>query len=198
MPKIGMQPLRRAALVQAAIAEIGRQGSLDVTVTQIAGRAGVSSALAHHYFGSKERILTAAMRHILSGLGAEVRTQLALTRTPRGRLSAIVTASFSDHSFQHDVIAAWLAFYVSAQTVPETNRLLRVYQQRLRSNLMHDLRPLMEGDPRTLAETIAALIDGFYIRQALQGAQGSRLEAIASIEQVIDMALRAHTPRTGS
>ncbi|SOH95482.1 transcriptional regulator, TetR family [Monaibacterium marinum] len=189
MPKIGMQPVRRAALVQAAIAEIGRQGSLDVTVTQIAGRAGVSSALAHHYFGSKERILTAAMRHILTVLGQELRAELAVVRTPRARVSAIVTASFSAQSFQHDVIAAWLAFYVSAQTSTEANRLLNVYQRRLRTNLMHDLRPLVSGDPYTLAETIASLIDGFYIRQALQGAQGGRLEAIAAIEQVIDMAL---------
>lgn len=193
MPKIGMQPVRRAALVQAAIAEIGRRGSLDVTVTQIASRAGVSSALAHHYFGSKERILTAAMRHILSVLGAELRVEQTNARTPRARLSGIVTASFSPRSFQHDVIAAWLAFYVSAQTAPEANRLLRVYQLRLRSNLMHDLRPLMNGDPRVLAETIAALIDGFYIRQALRDAQGNRFEAMASIEHVIDMGLRAQS-----
>ena len=151
MPKIGMQPVRRAALVRAAIEEIGAQGSLDVTVTQISRRAGVSSALAHHYFGSKERILTAAMRHILSGLGEELRTELAKVRTPRARLSAIITASFSAQSFQRDVIAAWLAFYVSAQTVPEANRLLRVYQLRLLSNLMHDLLPRMYYDPRALA-----------------------------------------------
>jgi TetR/AcrR family transcriptional repressor of bet genes len=52
MPKLGMEPIRRAALVSATISEIGRAGSLDVTVSQIARRAGMSSALAHHYFGS--------------------------------------------------------------------------------------------------------------------------------------------------
>ena len=66
MPKLGMEPIRKAALVQATIAEIGRAGSLDVTVAQIARRAGMSSALAHHYFGSKEQIFLAAMRHVLS------------------------------------------------------------------------------------------------------------------------------------
>ena len=55
MPKVGMEPIRRGALVQATIHEIGRAGSLDVTVTQIAKRAGMSSALAHHYFGAKSR-----------------------------------------------------------------------------------------------------------------------------------------------
>ena len=53
MPKQGMETQRRSALVEATIHEIGARGSLDVTVNQIAKRAGMSSALAHHYFGSK-------------------------------------------------------------------------------------------------------------------------------------------------
>ena len=60
MPKIGMEPIRRAALVKATIAEIGEVGTLDVTVSQIAKRAGMSSGLAHHYFGRKEQIFLAA------------------------------------------------------------------------------------------------------------------------------------------
>ena len=72
MPKIGAEPIRKAALINATIFEIGRAGSLDVTVAQIARRAGMSPALAHHYFGSKSQMLTAAMRHILSVYGAGV------------------------------------------------------------------------------------------------------------------------------
>ena len=78
MPKLGMEPIRKDALIKATIVEIGRSGSLDVTVSQIAKRAGMSSALAHHYFGSKEEIFLAAMRHILSLYGAEVRGALAV------------------------------------------------------------------------------------------------------------------------
>ncbi len=36
MPKVGAEPIRKAALVRATITEIGRAGSLDVTVAQIA------------------------------------------------------------------------------------------------------------------------------------------------------------------
>lgn len=53
MPKKGMEHLRREALTRAAIIEIAQTGVLDLTVARIASRAGVSSALAHHYFGSK-------------------------------------------------------------------------------------------------------------------------------------------------
>jgi TetR/AcrR family transcriptional repressor of bet genes len=43
---------------------------------------------------------------------------------------------------------------------------LRVYRKRLRSNLIHALRPLT-ADPARVAEGTAALIDGLYLRQAL-------------------------------
>ena len=46
MPKLGMEPIRKAALVKATITEIGRAGSLDVTVSQIAKRAGMSTVAA--------------------------------------------------------------------------------------------------------------------------------------------------------
>ncbi|CAG0911884.1 unnamed protein product, partial [Cyprideis torosa] len=83
MPKIGQEPVRRAALLAATVETIGEAGSLDVTVTQIAKRAGMSSALAHHYFGGKAQIFLAAMRQILADYSAEVR--LALRSAPQDR-----------------------------------------------------------------------------------------------------------------
>ncbi|MFP4273580.1 MAG: transcriptional regulator BetI, partial [Paracoccaceae bacterium] len=108
MPKLGMEPIRRAALVKATIDEIGAAGSLDVTVAQIARRAGMSSALAHHYFGGKEQIFLAAMRHVLALYGAGVRGALAMADGPQARIEAIVRASFSGDNFRREVISAWL------------------------------------------------------------------------------------------
>lgn len=162
-----MEPIRRAALVNATIEEIGRAGTLDVTVTQIARRAGVSSALAHHYFGGKEQILLAAMRHILSQYGVAVRQALAGASSPRDRLAAIATASFNAEQFRPEVVGAWLNFYVQAQGSMPARRLLTVYQRRLRSNLLVGLRPLAGDRAGMIADTLAALIDGIYIRAAL-------------------------------
>lgn len=168
MPKVGMEPIRKEALVRATIVEIGRTGSLDVTVSQIAKRAGMSSALAHHYFGSKEQIFLAAMRHILSLYGAEVRGALVMAESPRDRLRAVVQANFSSLNFRREVIGAWLNFYVLAQTVPEAKRLLNIYQRRLHTNLVHDLRKLIGPRAEEAARGLAAMIDGVYIRQALR------------------------------
>jgi TetR/AcrR family transcriptional repressor of bet genes len=180
MPKLGMEPIRRDALVQATISQVGRAGSLDVTVSQIARAAGVSSALAHHYFGAKEQMFEAAMRHILRVYSAEVRSALLGAHTPRQRIEAIVRASFAPANFSSEVIGAWLHFYVRAHALPETRRLLTVYQRRLRSNLIAGLRPLVGAGAPDAAEMLAALVDGFYIRAALGevAPNGSHAEAL--------------------
>lgn len=187
MPKLGMEPLRRASLVEATIAEIGRTHSLDVTVGQIAKRAGMSSALAHHYFGGKDQIFLAAMRHILVIYGAAVRDALADATTKRARAEAIIVASFDDTCFAPEVISAWMTLYASAHSNEETKRLLRVYQRRLRSNLRHALRQISET-PQAHAEILAALIDGLYLRAALSD-RGTAAEARATALATLDMLL---------
>ncbi|MFK7939106.1 MAG: transcriptional regulator BetI [Roseovarius sp.] len=168
MPKLGMEPIRRNALVEATIHEIGARGTLDVTVSQIAKRAGMSSALAHHYFGSKEQMFAAAMRHIMTLYGAEVRGAMIMANSPRQRIEAIIRASFSPRQFRDESVAAWLNFYVQAQKSDDALRLLNVYQKRLRSNLFYEFKQLAGDDARTLTRGLAAMIDGLYIRQALR------------------------------
>jgi TetR/AcrR family transcriptional repressor of bet genes len=186
MPKVGMEPLRRRALIDATISAIGERGSLDVTMSEIAGRAGVSSALAHHYFGAKDELLQATMRHLLAELGGDGRAALSAATTDRERVSAIIAVNFSEKQFQPETIAAWLAFYVEAQKSPELRRLLRVYARRLHSNLMSGLIGLMpRGEAERTAEAIAALIDGFYIRRALKDGNPNAGSAIAIIEDYL-------------
>ncbi len=190
MPKVGMEPLRRSALVEAAIAEIGAKGSLEVTVSQIARRAGVSSGLAHHYFGSKEQIFLAAMRHILSTFGARTRSELAEARTPRERLNAIIAASFDEEEFAPEVISSWLSFYVQAQNTEGAKRLLRVYTKRLHSNLVYNLRQLTnDANAHLIAAGLAALIDGLYIRQALRENPLDRFQTMGLVWDYLDLKL---------
>ncbi len=190
MPKLGMEPIRKAALVKATIVEIGRAGSLDVTVSQIAKRAGMSSALAHHYFGSKEDMFLAAMRHILSLYGAEVRGALHLAQGPEQRLHAVLAASFSPANFRREAVGAWLNFWVLAQTVPEAKRLLAVYQRRLRSNLLTGLRPLAGARAEAVADGLGALIDGLYLREVLKSGPPDGRAAVATALAYLNAQLR--------
>ncbi len=190
VPKLGMEPIRREALVKATIAEIGQAGSLDVTVAQIARRAGMSSALAHHYFGGKDQIFLAAMRHTLSLYGAEVRGALVMAHGPRARAEAIVRAGFTSSNFRREVVAAWLNFYVLAQSDDQARRLLAVYQRRLHSNLVHNLRPLIGPRAGEVALRIAGLIDGLYLREALRKDAPSGDEATRQVLTLLDQEIK--------
>lgn len=190
MPKLGMEPIRKAALVKATIVEIGRVGSLDVTVSQIAKRAGMSSALAHHYFGSKEEMFLAAMRHVLTLYGAEVRGALAAAEGVEGRIRAILRASFSPGNFRREAVSAWLNFWVLAQTVPEAKRLLAIYQSRLKSNLTAALRPLAGDRAPDIAESLGAMVDGLYLREVLKSGPPDGAVAVALALRHLDAELQ--------
>jgi TetR/AcrR family transcriptional repressor of bet genes len=189
-PATARSETRRRALIGAALLEISDHGSLDVTVARIAARAGVSSALAHHYFGAKEDLILATMRHLLAEFGAGAVAALRQAQGPRERLSAILRASFAPEQFHRATISAWLTFYAKALSAPGAARLLRVYQARLRSNLVHALRPLLPGgDPVRVADGIGALIDGVYLREALDPRATRPEAAIALVEDYLDLQL---------
>ena len=165
-----MAEARRRALIGAALREISDHGSLEVTVAQIAGRAGVSPALAHHYFGGKDDLILATMGHLLAEFRAGLVEGLARADGPRARLSAIVRGSFGPEQFHRATISAWLTFYAWALSSPGAARLLRIYQRRLHSNLVHDLKRLSAAEtPPASREGAGALIDGVYLREALRG-----------------------------
>jgi TetR/AcrR family transcriptional repressor of bet genes len=191
MPKIGMERVRRKALVDAALRVIGDHGTLAVTMSEIARQAGVSAALAHHYFGSKEQLLIETIRTLLRHLRDDAVTALKAVTTPRERLSAIIRVNFQADQFAPETIAAWLAFYAEAQRSEAVRRFLVIYARRLHSNLLANLKPLCPADAaERIAEGAAAMIDGLYIRQSLKSAPISIEGSIDLTEDYVTMQLK--------
>src|SRR5215213_6718979 len=50
-------------IIEAMRASVGTRGAAASTFDQVAQEAGVSRGLLHYYFGSKERLLVAVVRH---------------------------------------------------------------------------------------------------------------------------------------
>lgn len=170
MPKLGMAPIRRKQLVEAAIATIHVHGFANATVARIAAQAGISAGMVHHYFKDKDELLFATMRHLLAELRSDAVARLSRTEDPRLRIRAIIDACFGDSQFDEQVFSAWLALYGNARHSPRLMNILSVYHRRLRSSLLHDLRRLVaESDALRLSDGIAAMIDGLWLRYALTG-----------------------------
>ncbi len=193
----GTAEMRRKALIGAALREISDRGSLDVTVARIAARADVSSALAHHYFGTKEDLMLATMLHLLAEFRRDVVARMRRAEAPRERLSAIVESSFGPEQFDRATIGAWLTFYAWALSSPRAARLLRLYQRRLHANMLHALKRLAApAEAERIASGLGGMIDGLYLREALSGRATAPEVAIALVEDYIDHGLPAHG-RTG-
>lgn len=170
MPKLGMAPIRRYQLIEAAISVIHEQGFNHATVARIARRAGVSSGMVHHYFKDKDELLFATMRHLLAELRSDASMRLKAATHPFDRIRAIIDASFGETQFDERVFSAWLALYGNARQSERLQRILGIYHRRLRSSLLHDLKHLIAvEDANRLAEGIGAMIDGLWLRYALTG-----------------------------
>lgn len=178
------EDLRRRQLIEATIDSLADVGFAACTLIDIARRAGVSPGLVAHYFGDKDGLLEATLRHMANRLGRLASDRLAVARTPRERIQAVIDANLAPEEFDRRTSSVWLAFWGQVLHSARFKRVQNVYQRRMLSNLRHALKQTVP--PREAAEiavAIAALIDGLWLRETLaaQGTiEGAGARAIAT------------------
>ncbi len=167
-PRGEAEEARRAQLIEVTIDSLAEVGYVGSTLAQIARRADVSPGLVAHYFGDKDALLEAVFRTLARRIDERVRERLRLTRTPRGRVQAVIDANLAPEEFDRRTGTAWLAFWGQVLHVEGLKRVQTVYQRRMLSNLRHALATLLPAEEsRSLASMIAAMIDGVWLRAAL-------------------------------
>ncbi|MBB5321596.1 transcriptional regulator BetI [Marinobacter oulmenensis] len=169
MPKVGMKDTRRQQLIDATMASIAELGMQNTTIVSISKRAGLSSGIISHYFGGKQGLIEAALRHLLDQLGKELRERMKQTDgSVDQRLDCIIESNFSE--FQRSALAAktWLSFWSRAMHEPGLQRLQQINNARLYSNLRYSFAQVLSPrDATEAARQTAAMIDGFWLRSAL-------------------------------
>src|SRR5882724_2820284 len=155
-PRDEGEEARRVQLVEVSIDSLAEVGYVGTTLAEIAGRAGVSPGLVAHYFDDKDGLLEAAFRTLARTLAARMRARLALARTPRGRVQAVIDINLAPEEFDKRTGTAWLAFWGQVLHVQGLKRVQTAYQRRMLSNLRNDLRRLIPGEtgesaPRALS-----------------------------------------------
>lgn len=166
-----MEEIRRRQLIKATIASIHDVGFSESSVSRIAAKAGVSAGIVHHYFEDKGELLEATLRQLGANLSASVVRRLQTARTAAHRLMAVVDGNLGPELFTPEAVSAWLAFWSQVPTHPRLARIQTIIIRRLHSNLVHALRPfLREPELRHVAQDLACLIDGIWLRAALNQA----------------------------
>ncbi|WP_321393492.1 choline-responsive transcriptional repressor BetI [Emcibacter sp.] len=186
MPKVGMQPIRRAQLIEATIRTINKYGYADTTVSRIARTAGLSVGIISHYFGGKDSLLEATMQHLLFSLHRDLADNLREASTPEERLDAMIETILGPEQNQSEVVTAWLAFWAQVPFSDRLERIQNIYNRRLLSNTRHVLKQLgVTNRVDTLAELIAAFIDGYWLRSVLSHQVADPSEARAMVRDMI-------------
>ncbi|MDP5255007.1 MULTISPECIES: transcriptional regulator BetI [unclassified Vibrio] len=188
MPKLGMEPIRRQQLIDATLQSVAEHGFDATTINKISKRAGLSSGIISHYFGGKEALIEATVRHILTQLKANLlRKTQGQSISAYQRLMCIVETNFAPIQQHHDTTRTWLIFWAQSMHNPTLFRLQQVNSRRLFSNLKSSYRQLMpEDDAQQASALTAAMIDGLWLRCVLaKGQQKDFAEAQHLCKQYI-------------
>jgi betaine-aldehyde dehydrogenase len=166
--RIEAEDFRRRQLIDATIDTMAEVGYAATTLALIGQRAGVSPGLIAHYFDDKDGLLEATLRNLASRLGRTVSARQRSARNPRERVQAVIDATLAPEEFDQRTGSVWLAFWGQVVHSARLKRIQNVYQQRMLSNLRHDLKPLVGAEHASrLAVGLAAMIDGLWLRATL-------------------------------
>lgn len=170
MPKLGMQPVRRAQIIEATIKCVANCGLHKSSMQAIATEAGMTSSLIVHYFGDRTGIYEAVYAHLYQQVIEEVRRQTDSAETSFDRAAALCLSQLDDKVLTGDIAVTWVALYALIPEIPSLARLEGIYSQRIKSNLIHHLRRsgMTQSDGRAAAAELLPLIDGLWLRKAAQ------------------------------
>ncbi len=164
-----MKPLRKQQLINATLASVAQYGLQNTTIITISKIAGLSSGIISHYFGGKQELVEATVKHLLEQLKLALLERVSQQHlSPAERLAMIIEANFTQLQRSAPATKMWLSFWAQSMHQPGLARLQHINSKRLYSNLLFSFRQLLTNDLAVMAsKQTAAMIDGFWLRSAL-------------------------------
>ncbi len=101
---------RRLALLKAAFREVSEKGFSEVTLDDIARRAGVSKGITLYYFDSKEDLYRQLFVWLTDSIHARMREAVAAEKEPVAKVRALVALIFPSPSKNRAFFRAFLDF----------------------------------------------------------------------------------------
>lgn len=182
MPKVGMEPVRKKQLIEATLAVMTEVGYHGTTISLISKRAGLSSGIISHYFGDKQGLIEATMRHLLEALKITKRIE-----DPLDRIDFIIENNFSQTQGASSATNTWFNFWALSLHNRSLHRLQCINHKRLERNLAYSFRQLLkQAHVKDAATSTAALIDGFWLRYSMGGVgNGDFSDAVARTKRYV-------------
>ncbi len=164
---------RRNQMLRAAAELICERGFSETRISDVAKRAGVSSALVIYYFGTRDRLLVDALRHSEESFYEAAEQMLAEVPSVRERLSLLIQWTCVPEA-DNEIPGAWgLWFDLWAQAfrhdeVKAGRVELDARWRRMIVDTVESAELKSDVDARMFALEFSALLDGLSIQVALE------------------------------
>jgi DNA-binding transcriptional regulator YbjK len=157
---------RRAAILQATLRILGREGSAAITHRAVAEEAGVPIASTTYYFTSKDDLLREALYlHVEQEAHRVAQATNTITGTPTIDELADRLADFVDYGLKAGrvTLIAEYELLLQAARQPDLEPLSRVFYDQVRQQLLKPLTDLGSTDPDGDSQLIMAALAGLEV-----------------------------------
>lgn len=190
MARKRIRDIRNEEFIQATIATVYEKGYSRVTLADIARHAGSSAASISYYFGSKEGLMEATMRHLLNQLRDAMVDGYAQADSPHAKLYAVMDANFSDELYTVAQCSIWMQFWANAPYFPNLARLHQINRSRVESHFVAEISRLLPDDQvETACQTLQGYMDGVWLQAAQSDAPLNAARARQNAHRVVDLVI---------
>lgn len=164
------EPERRLALLKAAFREVAEKGFSEVTLDDIARRAGVSKGVTLYYFDSKEELFRELFGWLVDSIHARMREAVAAEADPVGKIRALVALIFPSPSKNRAFFRAFVDFSGLAarrESFREVNERFYAGCREIDGGIVEEgMRRgvFVVRDPREAGSTMRAIFDGLMLQ----------------------------------
>jgi AcrR family transcriptional regulator len=157
----------RERILRAAVGRIASDGIDAVRIARIAMDAGVSTALVHYHFATREALLAEALEYSFAQAG-DLRTMRG-----DGLLRAMVEECLPLPGDQETEWVLWVELWLRAVRRPELRPFAAKQYERMRAWLAEAIEEgvargeFLPVDAGAVADRVLALIDGYGVRALL-------------------------------
>jgi AcrR family transcriptional regulator len=167
--------VRRDQMLVAAATLIAERGFTDTRIADVAERVGASPALVVYYFGTKDKLLTEALRSSEEGFYSAAQEMLAVDPGIVPRLEKLVAWTCLPEELEQTpgTWGLWFDLWAQAFRHPEVKKDRVELDQTWRSMIARVVRDGIEAgevedlDVEEFSITFTALLDGLSIQTAL-------------------------------
>lgn len=173
---------RREEMLEATIDIVARQGLRALTLRAVAQEVGVSHPLVAHHFGTRDRLLEAAVRHSMT------RTEsIATPQTPTGEVADFALRA-EQIAAQEPVLQAFqYEMILESRRRPELAPHIRQLYAEWRSMTRAAMEDVGIRDVDAVSHLVFAAMDGLVFEQLVLGTTEQTAEAMRVLRTMIGL-----------